>query len=285
MKNLIILALITFSFSSLSFDWQGHRGARGLYPENTIGAMREALSYPLVTTLELDVVVSKDGKVIVSHEPWMSEEICLNSKGEHVKDKEINLYKLTSAEIAQYDCGSKPHPRFPQQKKTKTHKPLLKDLLNEINKTHPKMVFNIEIKSTKEDEKAGFQPEIKKFTDNVITTIKKEIDLSRVHIQSFDWRVLKYLKSKYPTVKTVALTEDEKFTAKSVLKDLGFIPTVFSPYYKNLSKELVQEFQRNGMRVIPWTVNESGEMRNMISMGVDGIITDYPDRIFPATIR
>ena len=159
MKNLILLASILVSYSAFAFDWQGHRGARGLYPENTIGAMREALSYPLITTLEFDVVISKDGQVIVSHEPWMSEEICLDPKGEPVKDKAVNLYKLTAKEIAEYDCGSKPHPRFPHQKKVKTHKPLLKDLLSDINKTHPKIAFDIEIKSTVEDEKNGFQPE------------------------------------------------------------------------------------------------------------------------------
>lgn len=282
MKKLILLLTLTCTLSASAFDWQGHRGARGLYPENTVGAMREALSYPIVTTLELDVVISKDGEVVVSHEPWMSEEICLDASGNPVKEKAVNLFQLTAAEIAEYDCGTKPHPRFPQQKKIKAHKPVLKDLLADINKTHPNIPFNIEIKSLPADEKAGFQPDVKTFTDKVIATIKSQIDLSRVHIQSFDWRVLKYLKSKYPLVKTVALTEDEKFSPKTVLSALGFIPTVFSPYYKNLTKPLVSEFQRNGMKVIPWTVNEPAEMRLMINMGVDGIITDYPNKIFPA---
>ena len=282
MKNTIFILISIITLSSHAFDWQGHRGARGLYPENTIGAMREALSFPLVTTLELDVIISQDGEVIVSHEPWMGEEICLGLDGKPVKEKAINLYKLTAAEIAKYDCGSKIHPRFSDQKKVKESKPRLKDLLAAINKTHPKIPFNIEIKSLPEDEKAGFQPDIKTFTDKVIAAIKSEIDISRTHIQSFDWRVLKYIKAKYPGVKTVALTEAEKFTAKEVLKDLGFIPTVFSPYFKNLTKPLVEEFQRNGMKVIPWTVNEPADMREMISIGVDGIITDYPNRIFPA---
>lgn len=281
MRKFILCAIFFISTAAASFDWQGHRGARGLYPENTIGAMREALAYPNITTLELDVIIAKDGEVVVSHEPWLAEEICLGLDGKPVKEKSVNLYKLTSAEIAQFDCGSKPHPRFPQQKKLKATKPLLKDLLSEINKTHPKIPFNIEIKSLPEDEKAGFQPNVKVFTDKVIATIKGVVDLSRVHIQSFDWRVLKYLKATYPEVKTVALTEDEKFSAKSVLKELGFIPTVFSPYFKNLTKSLVDEFQRSGMKVIPWTVNEVTDMRQIISMGVDGIITDYPDRTFP----
>ena len=284
MKTIILFSTLIMSLSAHAFDWQGHRGARGLYPENTIGAMREALSYPLITTLEMDVIISKDGEVVVSHEPWMAAEICLDLAGKPVEEKQINLYKLTAAEIAQYDCGSKPHPRFEKQKKVKATKPLLKDLLTDIHATHPKILFNIEIKSLPIDEKAGFQPDIRTFTDKVIATIKStSVDLSRVHIQSFDWRVLKYLHTKYPQVKTVALTEDKKFTAKTVLKALGFIPTVFSPSYEDLTKPLVEEFQRSGMKVIPWTVNDPKDMRRMISYGVDGIITDYPNLIFPAT--
>src|SRR5690606_7442726 len=109
MRKLMAGGLCLVSLSAFAaFDWQGHRGARGLYPENSIGAMHEDLKYP-VTTLELDVVVSSDGEVIVSHEPWMSAEICQDAKGKAVKDKAVNLYKLTAAQIATYDCGSKVH--------------------------------------------------------------------------------------------------------------------------------------------------------------------------------
>lgn len=280
MKKLIPM-LTLISLSSFAFDWQGHRGARGLYPENTIGAMKEALKYPLVTTLELDVVISKDGEVIVSHEPWMSEEICLDPEGKPVKDKAVNLYQLTAAEVASYDCGSKPHPRFPQQRKVKETKPRLVDLLTEINAINKRIPFNIEIKSLPADERAGFQPKVEEFTDKVITVIKSQLTVDRFSIQSFDWRVLKYLHKKWPEIKTVALTESEKYTAKQVLRELGFIPTVFSPAYETLTKERVGEFQRSGMKVIPWTVNDGHEMRKVVNMGVDGIITDYPDRIFP----
>jgi len=279
MKKLISFFLVFSSLSVVALDWQSHRGARGLYPENTIGAMKVALSYPAVTTLELDVVVSKDNQVVVSHEPWMSEEICLDPQGKPVVGKSVNLYQLTAAEIATYDCGTKPHPRFPEQRKVKESKPLLKDLLVEISKTHPKVPFNIEIKSLPEDEQAGFQPPVPAFTDLVVKTIQASVDLSRVTIQSFDWRVLKYLHSKYPKVRTVALTEAEKFNAKDVVKELGFTPTIFSPYYKNLKLSLVKEFQQAKMKVIPWTVNEVSEMHEVTAMGVDGIITDYPDRI------
>ncbi|MFP5492600.1 MAG: glycerophosphodiester phosphodiesterase family protein [Bacteriovoracia bacterium] len=281
MKLIVFTLLVLNSFSVLGVDWQGHRGARGLFPENTTEAMLEALKYP-ITTLELDVVVAKDNVVMVSHEPWMSSEICLDLKGNSVKEKAINLYKLTSDEIIKYDCGSKKHDRFPQQKKMKTFKPRLEKLLSETEKVilqkNLQINYNIEIKSTPEDERDGFQPDVAKFTDLVIATIIRKVDPSRVTIQSFDWRVLKYLHKAYPTWKTVALIE-ESFTPEKVLKDLGFIPTVFSPYFKELTVEKIKFFQKKGVQVIPWTVNEVSDMEKMLKMGVDGIITDYPDRI------
>lgn len=281
MKLIIVSLFVVSSFSVLALDWQGHRGARGLYPENTTEAMLEALKYP-ITTLELDVIIAKDNVVIVSHEPWMSSEICLDPQGVPVKERAINLYKLTSDEISKYDCGSKNHPRFPQQKKVKAFKPRLEKLLSETEKViiqkKLSINYNIEIKSTPEDERDGFQPEVGKFTDLVIATIIRKVDPSRVTIQSFDWRVLKYLHQTYPTWKTVALIEDS-FKPEEVLKNLGFSPTVFSPYYKELTSEKIKFFQQKGILVIPWTVNEISDMEKMIKMGVDGIITDYPDRI------
>lgn len=273
---------VLISFSAMAMDWQGHRGARGLYPENTIGAMKEALKYPEVTTLELDVVISKDGEVVVSHEPWMGAEICLDLKGQPVKERSINMYKLTYKQIAQYDCGSKTHPRFPEQKKLRESKPLLRNLFKEIEPliqaSGRKIEYNIEIKSTEEDEKEGFQPNVIDFTDKVVKVIADSIGHRRVYIQSFDWRVLKYLHMAYPDYKTVALIE-ESYAPESALKKLGFNPTIFSPYFKNLTAEHVKFFHKNGIMVVPWTVNEVADMKSVARLGVDGIITDYPNRI------
>ena len=203
---------VLVSFSAVAMDWQGHRGARGLYPENTIGAMKEALKYPEVTTLELDVVISKDGEVVVSHEPWMGAEICLDLNSKPVKERSINMYKLTYDEIAKYDCGSKAHPRFPEQKKVRESKPLLRTLLQEteqlVQASGRKIEYNIEIKSTEEDERDGFQPGVIEFSDKVVKVIADTVGNRRASIQSFDWRVLKYLHKAYPAYKTVALIEE-----------------------------------------------------------------------------
>lgn len=268
-----LLLCVSFLTMANSFDWQGHRGARGLYPENTIGAMKEALKYP-IKTLELDVVISKDHKVVVSHEPWIDEEYCLGAHN--------NLYALTYDEIKTYDCGSKSHPRFKEQKKIKEYKPLLSDLIvtieNELASRGLSRNYNIEIKSTPEDEKTGRQPDYQKFSELVVTEIQKHLPANRFMIQSFDWRVLKYLHARYPHLELVALRED-KYTPEKVLKELGFSPAVFSPYFKLLKPSDIKFFHQKRIKVIPWTINQLEDMKKLISMGVDGIITDYPNLI------
>ena len=282
MKLFLALLLPLLSIQAHALDWQGHRGARGLYPENTIGAMEEALKYP-ITTLELDVVLSKNLEIIVSHEPWMSDEICLDPDGKKFKGRVHNIFKMTHEEISKFDCGSIPHPRFPQQKKVNTGKPTLEKLLEVTEETlktlnRTSVGYNIEIKSTPEDETAGFQPSVKVFSDTVIKFLKGKLPDSRFTIQSFDWRVLNYIHKTYPEIRLVALTEKE-VRPEIDLKRLGFNPYVFSPFYKNLKKEHVEFFKRHKIKVIPWTVNEVRDMESMIAIGVDGIITDYPDRI------
>lgn len=280
MIRLFLLLLISGEVHS--FDWQGHRGARGLYPENTIGAMEVALQYP-ITTLEMDVVVTSDHKVIVSHEPWMGEETCLDPQGKEVKIRQYNIYKMNYDEVVKFDCGSRPHPRFPDQKKVNVGKPTLEKLIRSTEETLKKINrsnirYNIEIKSTPLDEKLGFQPNYKKLTDLVISTVSSLLPNEKVTIQSFDWRVLKYLHKKYPNIRTVALKEDA-FDPQKVIHELGFRPYIFSPWFHHLTKENVSALQKMGIKVIPWTVNELTDLKKVKALGVDGIITDYPDRI------
>jgi glycerophosphoryl diester phosphodiesterase len=272
---IVLILLFSFSLYAQEFDWQGHRGARGLMPENTVEAIEEALKYP-ITTIEIDVVVSQDGQVVVSHEPWMEEEICLTSEGKEIKGREFNLFQMKYEQIMNFDCGSKIHPRFSFQKKIKTKKPLLKEILTAFKDKGKN--WSIEIKSTIEEEKNKFQPPYKKFTALVLEIINKELSNDSYYIQSFDWRVLKYIHKRYPKVKLVALRETS-YTFKNVIKDLGFYPHVFSPDYKLLTLKDVREFQRHKIKIIPWTVNDIEEMKTLLNMGVDGIITDYPDRI------
>lgn len=279
MKFLLLFFISTHVFAA--FDWQGHRGSRGLMPENTIEAMREGLRWP-ITTLELDVVISKDKKVVVSHEPWMNPVICRHPEGKSYKEKEFNLYEMDYSEIVKFDCGSLKHPRFPDQRKMSVGKPLLGGLLLEIEtqlkKENRTILYNIEIKSDESQEKGRFQPKVPEFTDLVVNAIKGIIPEERLVLQSFDARVLKYLHATYPKITLSWLTE-VKQNPDEVKKLLGFLPQIFSPDYQTLSYDDVPLFHAAGVRVIPWTVNNKEDMKRLQGMGVDGIITDYPNLI------
>jgi len=265
------------------FDIQGHRGARGLKPENTIPAFLTALDTG-VTTLEMDVVITRDKQVVVSHEPWMSAGICTNASGKPVKEKEekkYNLYRMTYEEIKQFDCGSRGNVKFPGQEKMKAVKPLLSDVMVAVenyikNFSRYEVDYNIEIKSEKELY-GKFQPSPKEFSDLVYSLIDQYLPLDRVIIQSFDFRVLKYWHETYPEVRLSALVDNLK-TIDENIKDLGFTPSIYSPDYMLLSRDEIKRCHELKMRVIPWTVNDVSEMLELKNWNVDGFITDYPDR-------
>jgi glycerophosphoryl diester phosphodiesterase len=253
-------------------------------PENTIPAFLEALNTG-VTTLELDVVITQDGEVLVSHEPYMSHEICFAPDGKTISSEEEhkhNIYKMTYAETQQFDCGLKPHPRFPEQQKVKVTKPLLRNVIAATEDhiksyTFYEVDYNIEIKSAKGEEGKS-QPLIEEFSEKVFELVNQRLPLERVVIQSFDFRVLKYWHKKYPQVRLAALVENKK-SAETNLKELGFTPSIYSPDFILLkSPGAITALKKKKIRVIPWTVNEPEDMKRLKAWGVDGIITDYPNR-------
>ncbi len=281
--------MLFFSITSVAaqyiprFDIQGHRGSRGLFPENTIPAFLKALDLG-VTTVELDVVITKDKKVILSHEPWMSASICLDPDSAEISEKDekkLNIYSMTYEEIQAFDCGSKGNEKFPMQTKVRVAKPLLSDVIIAVeehirNYTLYEVDYNIEIKSTNDGDKKS-HPGVEEFSDLVYLVLDQYIPLERVVIQSFDFRVLRYWHKKYPNVRLAALVENLK-SIDANLEDLGFKPSIYSPYYKLLNKEKVNYLHKQKIRVIPWTINEESDMLAFKGMGVDGFITDYPDR-------
>jgi glycerophosphoryl diester phosphodiesterase len=282
----LLFAMLSVSQAQVPFDLQGHRGCRGLMPENSWPAFEKALQLG-VTTLEMDVVISKDGQVVVSHEPYFLASYCLKPDGSPIaKGEKINLYTLPYAEIKRYDIGSKGNADFPEQVKQKTYKPLLSEVLANAEaycRTHnrPPVAYNIEIKSEASEYDIS-QPRPAAFSDLVYAVIQKHVPLERVTLQSFDFDVLKYWNTQiksgtYQPVKLAALVANMKGIDKN-LEELGFIPAIYSPYFKLLSAEKVAHLHQKGMQVIPWTVNEPAAMREIKAMGVDGLITDYPDR-------
>ena len=266
------------------FDWQGHRGARGLAPENTVAAFLTALKYPSITTLELDVVISGDSQVVVSHDPWMSPTICLQPGGEKIANRaeQHNLFEMPYAAIRGYDCGSKGHRQFPGQRTEPAVKPTLAEVVKEVDRycrrtVRPLPKFNIELKA-KPSWDDRYTPSPPAFAELVYREVRQLGIAGRSCLQSFDPRVLKLLHQTDSSL-TLAYLLEFPFQMERVEEDLGFRPDVISPYYKLVSRGLVEQAHCQGMRIIPWTVNRTRQMEHLMEIGVDGIITDYPDRI------
>jgi glycerophosphoryl diester phosphodiesterase len=270
--------------STTAFDKQGHRGCRGLMPENTIPAMLHALDLG-VTTLEMDVVFTKDSVAILSHEPFFNHEITTKANHTLIEEREerqFNIFQMDFAETEKFDVGLKPHQRFPQQQKIAAKKPSLAAMFDAVKsymQTHnrPFPYFNIETKSTPLTDNI-FHPSPAAFVDMMMKVIKEKKMEQWVMIQSFDIRTLQYLHTNYPTIPAVLLIEDyDKRSLEDQLQQLGFIPNVYSPHYSLVTMNLVEKCHAQKIKLIPWTVNEKEKIETLKAMGVDGIISDYPD--------
>jgi len=286
----IVLLLSTFSLSAqkkkpLVFEVQGNRGARGLMPENTIPSMIKALENG-ATTLKMEVVISKDKQVVVSQEPYFNHAISISPNGEEItlkNEKKFNIYKMDYEEVKHFDVGSKPNPRFPQQEKFRVEKPLLGNLIDKVElfvskkKRMAKPHYNIETKLIRKGD-GEFQPSPAEYVELVMDIIKAKKLEGRVTIHSFDIRSLQYLHEKYPHIPT-SLGIDEKEDFENNIKALGFNPTIYSPYLPLVGKGLVDKCHAAGIKIIPWTVNTLKDFNYVKNLGVDGIVTDYPNLI------
>lgn len=266
------------------FDKEGHRGCRGLMPENTIPAMLKAIGLG-VNTLEMDIVFTKDKVAILSHEPFFNHEITTTPEGKYIDAKEerkFNIYLMSLEQTQQYDVGLKPHPRFPTQQKIKTTKPTLASLIDSVeiylSRNHlPKVEYNIETKTNPATDNI-YHPAPAEFVERLMKVIKSKGIEKRVIIQSFDFRTLQIIHEGYPTIKTAMLIEDyDKRALEEQLSSLGFIPTIYSPDYSLVNKALIDACHDKKIKVIPWTADDKTTIDNLKQSGVDGIITDYPD--------
>ena len=266
------------------FDKEGHRGCRGLMPENTIPAMLKAISLG-VTTLETDAIITRDKKVILSHEPFFNHEIATKPDGSLVteaEEKSLNMYLMNYSDIRKYDVGLRPHPRFPRQQKIAAYKPLLSEMIDSVEQycvvNHkPLPQYNIETKSKPETDDQ-YHPKPAEFVELLVAVILEKKIADRVIIQSFDPRTLQYLHEHYPAFKTALLIEDfDKKAFALQLKDLGFIPSVYSPAYQLVTPLLVKQCKDAGIALLPWTVNDIDKIRELKKMGVNGVISDFPD--------
>ena len=271
-----------------SLDWQGHRGARGLAPENSIAGFLRALDFPEIQTLELDLVVSQDRQLIVSHEPWMGAHICRLPDGNPVTEAQedsLLIFNMTLEEVQRYDCGSRGNARFPEQRGEVTFKPLLQDVVYTVDeyadqKAKPRPRYNIELKSRPEWYAKLTPPpaEFARLLMNELTALDLR---ERSTVQSFDMQILEAVHRIAPKQQTALLTEETAGLAADLAR-LSYRPEIVSPYHQLVSRNYVEQAHELGMRVVPWTVNEVADMRAMLAYGVDGIITDYPNRIAEA---
>lgn len=266
------------------FDWQGHRGCRGIMPENTIPAFLKALEFAEVTTLELDLAVSSDKQLIVSHEPWFNPAICRLPNGDTIPKRNETkhlIYRMTTSDLRAYDCGSWGNPRFPGQQPAKAYKPLLREVVEAVRARYPEKAaairWNIEIKSQPEWDGLRHPP-VEDFVRLVVAEVRSLGIEKKCVIQSFDVRALQALHRQAPELTLAFLIENISGFDTNIRK-LGFLPAIYSPYFQLVSKKLVHKCHAQGIKVIPWTVNDVPAMRGLIHLGVDGIITDYPNKI------
>lgn len=259
----------------------GHRGCRGYLPENTIPAFLKAVTLG-VDAIELDVVITGDKQVLVSHEAWFSSEICLRPDGSFIslaEEQLLNIYKLPYKAITHYDCGTKPHPRFPDQENRAAGKPLLSGVIDAVERyisenDLPAVAYNIEIKSSPEGDNL-FHPSPAIFTDLLMGVLQSKNILSRTMIQSFDVRPLQELHSRYGMPRLGLLVENQ-IPVEQHLEELGFLPYAYNPHYSLLHHALTSYLKKAGIAVFTWTVNTAETVQDVLSFDVNGIITDYP---------
>ena len=303
---MVTVALSVLAGCATRFDLQAHRGGRALAPENTLTAFANAMAIG-VTTLELDVGVSQDGVVVVSHDRHLNSDIIRDASGAHLTDRGPLIGALTFAELQRFDAGRiKPgsvyEKSFPQQKGVDGERiPALKALFDLAEKRGARdLRFNIETKISPNAASDTLPPE--PFVRALIAEIRNAGLASRATIQSFDWRTLQIAQKEAPEIVTVYLSSQQGAgdtvqlgkpgasawlagfdvddyagsVARAVIAAGG---TVWSPNYRDVTEALVRDAQSLGVKVVPWTVNDEADLVRLLGWKVDGLITDYPDKL------
>jgi glycerophosphoryl diester phosphodiesterase len=266
-----------------AFYREGHRGTRGFMPENTIPSMTKAIEDG-ANIVELDIQISRDKKVLVAHDPYINRQFSLLPDGEEIPEHDSRryvFYQMPYDSIRLFDVGSKYHSDFPQQKKLRTYIPLLGELIDSVEqytsgRRISPVIYNIEIKSNPEKD-GVYQPQPAELIDLVMEVVNSKAIDHRFYIQSFDVRQIQEVHNRYPDVVTGFLTSNKQSSLEDNLKSIGFTPDIYSPQYKLATRELVAKCHEQGMVFVPWTVNTLEEMKSLKELGVDGMITDYPN--------
>lgn len=292
MRNLyrcltVLAVLLSFTACRMSTlpdrpEVHGHRGCRALVPENTIAGFLHAAELG-VEHLEMDVVVSADGEVVVSHEPWMDHRICLTEEGERItasQERSHNIYRMDLGQVQSYDCGSLAHPDFPAQNTAPAYKPTLDEVVNAVEQGAAmngwgNQSYNIEIKSDPALYRS-MQPMPAELARIVLEKIDALGIADRCILQSFDPAVLIAVREIDDDIPLALLVEND-LGAKANLARLPFVPEYYSADLRLVDSTVVDFLRKQDVLPLVWTVNDTADMQRMIRLGVDGIITDRPD--------
>lgn len=301
---LALAAMITGT--AQGFDLQGHRGARGLMPENTLPGFAGTLAIG-VDTLEMDLGMSLDGVLLVTHDPRLNPALTRGATGNWIDAPGAALRSLTLAEIREFDVGridpdSPYRARFPEQVGLDgVPIPTLQEVFDLVQAIGNDVVrFNIETKIRPDGD--GIYPPPAVFAEKLLALVQGAGLAHRVSIQSFDWRTLQAIQRLAPELPTAYLSAQQDWldtigqgvagpspwTAGYDIDDFdASLPDmirhaggqIWSPYHRDLSAPSLRRAQMLGLQVIPWTVNDPARMAVLLDLGVDGLITDYPDRL------
>jgi glycerophosphoryl diester phosphodiesterase len=280
-RTILLLSVLfagQVSAAARTIEVQGHRGARARLPENTLPGFQYALGLG-VDVLEMDLAVTKDGVLVLSHDPHVNPEICLDPSGKKMTAGPL-IHSLTLAEVQSYDCGSLKNPKYAlQQPIPKTKIPTLQevfDLVKASKLSNAKTVrFNIETKIKQDHPEDTVSPQV--FAKLLVDLIQKNKLVSRAVIQSFDFRTLVEARRLNPKIKIAALIEDTKIDMVRTAEELG--AEIISPRYTIITADVVKSLQKKNVKVIPWTANTEEDWKALVAMGVDGIISDDPEAL------
>lgn len=301
LRPILTLCLgLALAVPALALDLQAHRGGRGLRPENTLAAFENAIRMG-VTTLELDIAITADGVAVISHEPALYPGTARAADGRWLKEPGPLIRALTLAELQRYDVGRlNPEldygkPFAGQQAVDGQRIPTLASLFALVKQLGANEVqFDIETKVFPKRPNDTVAPDV--FVKTLLAAIRDAGMTQRVMIQSFDWRTLELVHKLEPGMRTVYLTiqsrnannvQDPAWTGGRLARDYASVPdmikaaggTIWAPNFDNIDASSAQRAHALGLQLVPWTVNEPADMRRLIDWGVDGIITDYPDRL------
>jgi glycerophosphoryl diester phosphodiesterase len=248
----------------------GHRGCRGIYPENTIEGFKKAISLG-VDGIELDVVVNKNQELVISHESYIDTNYCLTTK---IDEKNFNIFKMNVTEIQEIDCGSKFIKEFPNQLKIKEKKPTYKEFKKKLNDYNGDILFEIKCEYNLVNE---YFPEYENYARIIFDETRYSKHLDNIYFMSFDFRILNELFKIMPNSKYIYLSSNKDF--RQEMKLLNFDPVGVGIDFNIINQEIIDFVHNKKQTIYGWTVNDKENYKTLTSMGIDGVITDYPNII------